>query len=476
LTRIADFGTASFPAAVAKCHSGSRGNSLSRLYNASAKKRSNVETTCYDIAIVGGGAAGLMTAISAARAHGDRRIAVVDGAKRLGAKILVSGGGRCNVTNRSVTAEDYRGGSRNAIRRVLGALTADETVRFFRELGVPLHEEENGKLFPDSDSARTVLDALLREAGRLGVHILPDHRVEGLGVSPRFALGACKTAPPPHQDALSTERSNTGFELATSQGLIEASRLVLATGGLSLPKTGSDGAGYEFARSLGHSITPTTPALAPFILEGDFHQALSGISHPVEITLRSPGRRPIRMSGAMLWTHFGASGPVILDASGPWHRARLEGRPVEVLASFAPGHTFESLDAQLVALAADRPREALHNALTALLPARVADAVLARLAIELNVPMAHLSREGRRRVVHALLEWPLPVRETRGYAHAEVTAGGVPLEEIDPGTMASRRCLNLFLVGEILDVDGRIGGFNFQWAWSSGWLAGQSIA
>jgi predicted Rossmann fold flavoprotein len=406
----------------------------------------------FDIAIAGGGAAGLAAAIFAGRAAAGLRVAILDGAPRLGAKILVSGGGRCNVTNTVVRPEDFFGGSRHVVKRVLGAFNAARAAAFFREIGVSLHEEEDGKLFPDTNSARTVLNALLTEARRRGVQILTGRRV------------------------ISVRRASDGFELDTPSGQVRCSRLALATGGLSLPKTGSDGGGYDLARLLGHSLVPTTPGLAPLILDGEFHRPLSGLTHQVALHLRAEGEKPSSFLGSLLWTHFGVSGPVVLNASRFWHRAEAEGRPCLLSCSFLPDHDFARLDQALVELAAAQPRVQLHNALGRLLPARLAGAVLAAIGIAPQVTLAHLGREERRRLVAALLEWPLPVRDSRGYAYAEVTAGGVPLTEIDPGTMESRACPGLHLVGEILDVDGRIGGFNFQWAWSSGFAAGRAMA
>ena len=400
-----------------------------------------------DVAIVGGGAAGLAAAIFAARQKPGRQIVILDGAKKLGAKILISGGGRCNVTNDVVSADDFWGGSRHVIRRVLAAFPVEQTAGFFREIGVPLHVEPGGKLFPDSNKARTVLDALLAEAVRLGIQILVEHRVTQLA------------------------RREDRFELATVAGTLPARSVVLASGGRSVPKTGSDGTGYRLAQSLGHSLVPQTPALVPLVLDGDFHVPLSGVSQEVEITVRAEGSRPTRLRGSMLWTHFGVSGPVVLNASRHWHAARLENRPVVVSASLLPDDNFETAEGRLIELASHQPRVALHNALAGLIPARVAAAVLQRLEIESRVPVGRLTREARRKLIHALLDWPLPVRDSRGYQYAEVTAGGVPLDEINPATMESRKCPGLYLVGEILDVDGRIGGFNFQWSWSSAWVA-----
>lgn len=405
-----------------------------------------------DVLVVGGGAAGLMTAIFAARIRPDRKVLVLDGARKLGAKILVSGGGRCNVTNTVVTEADFNGGSSRFVRRVLRAFRVEQTVAFFEELGVRLHPEEGGKLFPDSNRAHTVLDALLGEVERRGVRILPSHRV------------------------ISVAREDGRFLVKTPERSVSASRVVLATGGLSLPKSGSDGLGLDIAARLGHSIVPTTPALVPLVLEGDFHRPLSGVSHPVELTVGAEGRAsPVRIPGSLLWTHFGVSGPAVLDASRFWCRARLEGREATVSACLLPGDDFEMVEKRILAVAAERPRLQIQNGLGAVIPTSVGRAVLARIGLSAETPLGHLAREDRRRLAHALLEWPLPVSGSRGYSFAEVTAGGIPLEEIDPSTMTSRMCPELYLVGEILDVDGRIGGFNFQWAWSTGAVAGRAV-
>jgi predicted Rossmann fold flavoprotein len=412
-----------------------------------------------DVAIVGGGAAGLATAIFTRRSSPDRRVVVFEGARSPGAKILVSGGSRCNVTNAVVTERDFNGGRPAVIRRILRALPVDETITFFREIGVPLHEEPLGKLFPDSGRSRDVLEALLRETAAAGAELKTSHRVQGI------------------------ERHGDGFMIATSQGVWSASRVVLATGGQSLPKTGSDGWGYTAARGLGHTIVPTTPALAPLVLDDHpvhaestaMWRSLSGVAQPARLELKRGSTVSTRVDGALLWTHFGISGPAALDFSRHWLRARLENAPPDVRLSLRPADRFESLDADWVAIAAARPRLSVENALATFVPAAVARALLDRLPVAAPA-LAALTRDERRAIVHALLDWPLPVVDSRGYSYAEATAGGVPLAEIDAATMASRVCQGLYLVGEILDVDGRLGGFNFQWAWSSAKVAGTALS
>jgi hypothetical protein len=409
-----------------------------------------------DVAVVGAGAAGLATAIFLRRATPSLQIAVLDGAAKPGAKILVSGGGRCNVTNTVVSEADFWGGKPTVVRRVLRALPVADTVRFFDEIGVPLHEEAGGKLFPDSNRARDVLDALFRELERSQVPLFPATRVQTVA------------------------RTDEGFAMDTPRGRIVARAVVLATGGRSLPKTGSDGGGYELARSLGHTLVAPTPALAPLLLDADapasIHAGLSGISVDAEISIWIDGAVDRRLSGALLWTHVGVSGPLALNASRHWARARLDGRDVRLTLNFHPHERFDAVEARWVAAARARPRASTRSLLASDLPDAVGLAILGAIDIGADRALADLTRDERRRIVRALTEWPLPVTDTRGYNYAEVTAGGVDLAEVDPATMESRVCPGLFLVGEILDVDGRIGGFNFQWAWSTAFAAARGLA
>ena len=405
-----------------------------------------------DVAVIGAGAAGLMTAISCAREAPAARVVLLDGARTIGAKILVSGGGRCNVTNTVVTERDYWGGSPATVRRILRAFPAARTVAFFSQLGVSLHEEEDGKLFPDSNRARSILEALIGEATARGVRLHSGTRVD------------------------TVTREAHGFVIATgSAGCWRAGHVALATGGRSLPRSGSDGHGYAIATTLGHQLVATTPALVPLVLDDPMHELLSGVSHPGEITVWVDRRVERRLGGALLWTHFGASGPLVLNTSRHWLRATLEQQRVELTLNCLPGETYGSCDEWLRAVQQARPRASVTTVLAERLPASLA-AVLAQSADLQHTTLAHLGRDERRRLVRLLTEQTLAVRDSRGYNYAEVTAGGVALDEIDPGSMESRRCPGLYLTGEILDVDGRLGGFNFQWAWSTGAVAGAALA
>jgi predicted Rossmann fold flavoprotein len=405
-----------------------------------------VSLSPYEIAIIGGGAAGLTAAIFAKRAAPGARIVVFDGAPKIGAKILISGGGRCNVTHDVVTPDDFNG-NRNAIAKVLRTFTVGETVAWFESMGVKLKREETGKLFPITDRARTVVDALLRESPE----ILAGHRVEAIELDGRWQMADGTT-----NRHLPSAIRHPVFTMHTNQGIVRAGRVILATGGRSVPKTGSDGHGYAVARSLGHTVTPVFPALVPLIVEeGHWITTLSGTSCDVELSVVA-GKVIARERGSMLFTHFGISGPVALDISRHWIAAKGS----QLVANFLPGETFESLDRAILA----DGRRVLRR-----LPDRLANVLWPS-------EQRKLTKEERRRIVRALVEHPIPIVRDRGFDYAEVTAGGVPLSEIDLATMQSRKCDGLFLCGEILDVDGKIGGYNFQWAWASGRLAGLSAA
>jgi predicted Rossmann fold flavoprotein len=409
-----------------------------------------------DVAIIGGGAAGLTAAIFAAQSAAlSRRIVLLDSAKTLGAKILVSGGGRCNVTHDLVRPEDYNG-PRNIVRNVLAAFDAQAAVRWFASLGVELKREETGKLFPTTDSARTVLAALLRRCDELKVVIQTASRVR-------------RIEPP--------ASAETPFVIHHDGGSLSCKRLIMATGGRSLPRSGSDGSGWEIVKQLGHTVTPTFAALVPLVLDATmFHASLSGISQEVELSTFVEGKRIDRRAGSLLWTHFGISGPVVMDASRHWVIARESAKSTRMVCNFLPAADFASVEKWLIDAAAARPQQSLANLLSARLPERVALALLTHCSIDPTSRTGQLPRDSRRTLVHAITALDLKVVQQRGWNYAEVTAGGVPLSEVDYRTMESRKVPRLHLVGEMLDCDGRIGGFNFQWAWASGKVAGTALA
>jgi predicted Rossmann fold flavoprotein len=416
-----------------------------------------------DVAVVGGGAAGLMAAIWAARTAPAKRVLLLESAPKPGAKILISGGGRCNVTNAEVSTRDFAGSSPPAIAKVLRRFDVPETRRFFRDFGVELKEEPRGKLFPVGDRARTVLDALLAALAAAGAVLVSAARVEAIA---RIPPGGADRA--------------GSFRIAGPFGTVTAPRLVLATGGMSLPETGSDGHGYALARALGHTTTASIfPALVPLLLPRDhFLVALRGVSVEAMLTLRSARGRRLRTDrGPLLFTHFGLSGPAVLDASRYFLSARRADPEVELRVSLWPDKTTSDLDRELQGL---RPAQALAH-LRRELPERLARALLVAAGAEAgpdlpSAPAEPLRREMRQALARAVTDLALPISGDRGFRFAEVTAGGVPLSEVNLATMESRRSPGLYLCGEILDVDGRIGGFNFQWAWASGYTAGMAAA
>jgi predicted Rossmann fold flavoprotein len=419
-----------------------------------------------DVAVIGAGAAGLFAAAFAGREAGQfraeqsvtpstpMRIVALDGAKKLGAKILVAGGGRCNVTHHLVKPDDFTGTSKNSIAKVLRAFDVTRTIDFFSQLGVTLKREPTGKLFPDTDEAQTVLDALLRAATDAGAELRTDSRVLGI------------------------ERAENGFHVHTVRGTLHARAVVLATGGLSLPKTGSDGIGYALAKSLGHTVTTTTPALVPLVLpSGHWLTDLSGIAIDTQLCVHSGSGKVIaRHAGAMLLTHFGVSGPAVLDISRHWLAAKRTDAGVRLTANLLPDCDFAAVEKMILDAAQSLPRSGVVTMLRQRFPERLADAICRAAGVEPSLTLSQLDKAGRRSLTHTLTALELPVVRDRGYLFAEVTAGGVPLTEIDPATMQSRVCPGLFLCGEVLDCDGRIGGFNFQWAWASGHLAGTHAA
>ncbi|MBE0688494.1 MAG: NAD(P)/FAD-dependent oxidoreductase [Anaerolineae bacterium] len=403
-----------------------------------------------DILIVGAGAAGLMTGIWAGRTNPGRRIVVLDSARRIGAKILVAGGGRCNVTHDVVDESAYAGSSRNAIRKVLRRFDVPQTIAFFREIGVELKREDNGKLFPVSNDAHTVLDALLRAAADANVRILHPRRIETI------------------------ERAGEGFVVSGAWKSMTAAKVVIATGGRALPKSGSDGHGYAMAQALGHTLTPRIfPALVPLVLEGGhFLRELSGISAEVRLSVHAgSGKRLIALDGSLLCTHFGVSGPVALDISRYYLDARVHDPGATLVVNWLPAFTVEAFEQHILA----HPHDGALRALSDHLPDRLARALLDQAGITAGTTFGGLTREQRRALVSAVCALRLPVSGDRGYTYAEVTAGGIPLSEIRLETMESRICPGLYLCGEICDVDGRIGGYNFQWAWASGYVAGTSL-
>ena len=389
------------------------------------------------VAVVGGGAAGLMAAIFAA-AKG-AAVVLIERTADGGRKILISGGGRCNVLPSVLAPERFVTDSPSHLMRgMLRSWPLREQRAFFEsDLGIPLAlEQESGKLFPRSNRARDVRAGLIEAARTRGVHLRFGTAVTGI------------------------DRTTTGFSLQTSSGQIAADRVVIATGGLSVPQTGSDGAGLRMMQALDHRVTQTYPALTPLLGTPD-HAALSGLSLSVRLRGKTNGGT-LETSGGFLFTHRGYSGPSVLDMSHLVTRASPAGIRVQWAALSGAEWTtaFESSQGQVASVMA------------AHLPRRLAD----QLMIEAGVPpdrrTSGFRKEERGALIERLTSYQLPINGDEGFKKAEVTGGGVALDEIDSLTLESRRCRGLFICGEILDAFGPIGGHNFAWAWATGRAAG----
>ncbi len=400
-----------------------------------------------DVVVVGAGAAGLLAAAFAARAGA--RVTVLEAAQRPGAKIRISGGGRCNVLPSRARLEDFwTTGSARALRNIVMSWPLPEVRAYFENgLGIPLADEAGGKVFPRSGSSRQVADALLTDCARAGAVLRAGCRVaEVRPLTEGFAV-----------------RTADGDELRTP-------RLVIATGGLSLPKTGSDGAGYRFARALGHDVRPTRPALVPLLAADPEWAELAGVSLPVAARVEREGRSVEACAGDFLFTHRGFSGPVILDLSR--HFTGPESSPARLRISWA-GLDAAAWDTVLRSDGRDRHVSAL---LRERLPDRLAGRLLARAGIPQDARTSRLPREPRKRLVRELADAVLGIAGDEGYRTAEVTGGGVPLAEVRPRTLESRLRPGLHFAGEVLDATGRLGGFNFLWAWVTGRTAGLGAA
>ena len=387
-----------------------------------------------------------------------------------GRKILISGGGRCNVLPSQMEPSQYVTASSAAtLRNILRAWPLDDQRRWFEEeLGIPLVlEPETGKLFPAGNRAREVRDALVSRARSLGVEIRFDTQVTDVAPSVRNQRPSGRAAESP-----SSAAAEPPWTVTTTTGPISARAVILATGGLSVPNTGSDGTGLAAAERLGHVMHRTYPALTPLTAEPPPHAGLSGVS--LDVTVRAPlgGKKRFETSGGFLFTHRGYSGPSVLDVSHLAVLSRLEGNGRQPVLVQWTGLDEAGWDAAL----GDGGTGTIANQLRRRLPDRLAAALLAEAGVGNDVTLSHLRRDDRRRLVELLTRYPLPWTGDEGYRKAEVTGGGVALGEVNPRTMESRRHPGLFLCGEMLDAFGPIGGYNFLWAWVTGRLAGEGAA
>ena len=388
-----------------------------------------------DVAIIGGGAAGLMCALTAGRRG--KRVRVIEHANRVGKKILMSGGGRCNFTNTRTTPANFLSANPHYCKSALARYTPTDFIDMVDAHGIAWHEKERGQLFCD-DSSKQIVRMLLDECADAGVQVQTSCRIEGV------------------------QQVESGFRVVTTLGTLDCPALVVATGGLSIPSMGATGFGYELARQFGHEVLPTRAGLVPLTLSGKHQehlQDLSGVALPVESHCNGT-----RFRADMLITHRGISGPAILQISSYWQPGddlRLDLLPDEDACAFL-------LDQQ-----GERNAAELKTVLADVLPKRLAQR-LCELWLG-SKPMRQYREAELRQIAGQLKSWPIVASGTEGYRTAEVTLGGVDTNQLSSSTMQSKLVEGLYFIGEVIDVTGHLGGYNFQWAWASGHAAGSAV-
>jgi predicted Rossmann fold flavoprotein len=392
--------------------------------------------TAFDAIVLGAGAAGMMCAMAAGRRG--KRVLLLEHADQPGAKILISGGGRCNFTNTGTEPGRFFSANPHFARSALSRYTQQDFIALVEKHRIPYHEKTLGQLFCDG-SARAIVGLLLDECEAAGVDLRLRHRI------------------------VDVSRADA-FRVETDRGIFTAPALVLATGGLSIPKMGATGLSLDLARRFGLPVVETRPALVPLTFgEADLAlmRPISGVSLPVEARAGKA-----RFREAMLFTHRGLSGPSILQISTPWRA----GEPITL--DLLPD---VDANAWLLARKEERPRAALHTVLAEKLPQRLAAALGTTRLAEHSRPIGELGNKALNGVAAMLKGMALTPSGTEGYAKAEVMAGGVDTAALSSQTLAAKEVPGLHVIGEAVDVTGWLGGYNFQWAWSSGWCAGQSV-
>lgn len=404
----------------------------------------------YPVIIVGAGAAGLMSAISAIKA-GAEQVLLLDASERPGTKILMSGGGRCNLTNAELDFRDFRGESVNGIKKVVLEFPPEKVIQFFNSIGVKTKREDPWhKIFPVSDSAQTVLSALMSEIRKSAVQFRYPEKV----VSFCF--------------------ENALWKVTTQNQVFWGKSLLLTSGGFSYPHTGSDGGLWKVLKTMGVSIVTPKAALTPLKCSDPDLHSLSGLTIWCRFKVKVLGKVVFNQENSLLFTHDGLSGPGILNAS-EWFTGNEKNEQAELSISFFPNENENEVREWLGNEIFKTPATKLIRLLKSKLPERLALTLEKRIDSP-DISIGHLSKEKRNRLIQLLTDFKPAISGHSGFKKAEVTSGGIPFSELNLSTMEFKRFPGLFAAGEIVNVHGIIGGYNFQWAWSSGWLAGKSVS
>lgn len=389
-----------------------------------------------DVIVLGGGAAGLMCAATAGRRG--RRVLVLEGSNRVGKKILMSGGGRCNFTNLHCEPANFISANPHFCKSALSRYTQWDFIALVEKYGIPYHEKESGQLFCDN-SSKDIVAMLLAECEQAGVEIRTSVDIEAVSY-------------------------DSGYTTDTAQGSFTSKAVVVATGGLSIPKMGATGFGYQVARQFGIHVLPTRAGLVPFTFSGAMHdltERLSGVSAPAIVSTDA-----VSFPGDILFTHRGLSGPATLQASSYW----TPGEAISI--DLLPG---DDIAARLLRMKREQPKSLLRTALGTLLPrALVAELQALFWPGQAELPLADFANSLLETIGRQMAAWSLRPAGTEGYRTAEVTLGGVDTDALSSQTMEARSRPGLYFIGEVVDVTGHLGGFNFQWAWSSGYAAGMA--
>ncbi len=403
-----------------------------------------------DAVIIGGGAAGSFCAITAARRG--LSVIVLEPNEKIGRKLRITGKGRCNVTNNS-DIRTVMNHIPDHSRFLYGALTRfspEDTMQFYEDLGIPLKTERGNRVFPVSDNANDIADALQNELRRLGVTIIHEKAVDLITEDGRICA------------------------VDTSNQRIRTDRCVIATGGKSYPKTGSEGSGYRLASKLGHSIVSPLPSLVPLVSDDRCCAELQGLSlRNIELSAFEDDKSIYRERGEMLFSHFGITGPLVLSASA--HMRHFGTAEYKVILDLKPALDEKTLDLRILRDFSKYQNKAIRNALGDLLPKAMIPVILSRIAVPGGKPVHEITKEERKKLVHELKNFTITINGTRPIEEAVVTAGGVSTDEINPRTMESKLVSGLYFAGEIMDLDAYTGGYNLQIAWSTANLAGNSL-